>query len=56
MDADEAAQLRDDIAVLRGMIDGALDEAGDRALFLACTQILRERLVRLEAIEAGAVA
>ena len=58
MEADaeaEAAQLRDDIVVLQTMIDGALD-GGDRALFEACTQVLRERRARLEAIEADTAA
>jgi hypothetical protein len=55
MDADaEAAQIRDDIVVLQAMVDGALDGGGDRALFLACTQVLRERRARLEELETSA--
>jgi hypothetical protein len=50
MGHDEAAQLREDIAVLRGMLDHALD-AGGVTIVHACADVLKERKERLEELE-----
>jgi hypothetical protein len=47
----EAEQLRDDIEVVRVMVDAALDHGLDHRLIDACTSVLRERHERLEELE-----
>lgn len=53
MSHDDADQLRDDITMLRVLIDAALDMGmgAEDAILRACTEILREREERLELLE-----
>ncbi len=48
---EEAEQLRDDIEVVRVMVDAALDHGLDYRLIDACSSVLRERHERLEELE-----
>jgi hypothetical protein len=48
---EEAKQLRDDIAVVRVMVDAALHHGLDHRLVDACTSVYRERHERLEELE-----
>jgi hypothetical protein len=48
---EEAEQLRDDIEVVRVMVDAALDHGLDHRLIDACAGVLRERHERLEELE-----
>jgi hypothetical protein len=48
---EEAEQLRDDIEVVRVMVDAALEHGLDHWLVDACTSLLRERHERLEELE-----
>jgi hypothetical protein len=48
---EEEEQLRDDIEVVRVMVDAALDHGLDHRLVDACTSVLRERHERLEELE-----
>ena len=48
---EEAEQLRDDIEVVRVMVDAALDHGLDHRLVDVCTSVLRERYERLEELE-----
>ncbi len=50
MGHDEGAQPREDIAVLRVMLDNALD-AGGATILYACADILKERQERLAELE-----
>ena len=47
---EDAEQLRDDIEILRLMVDAALDNGLDHRLLAACTSVLRDRKERLERI------
>jgi hypothetical protein len=47
----EADQLRDDIALLRTIVDSALDAGHDDTLLRAAAGVLRERKERLEELE-----
>jgi hypothetical protein len=49
--ADEPDQLRDDIRVLRSIVDAALDRGYDRHTLSACVELLNERRDRLAQIE-----
>jgi len=49
---DEAGRLREDIAELQWLIDGAFDPDADRVAIQACAEMLRERQERLRAITA----
>jgi hypothetical protein len=48
---EEAEQLRDDIEVVRVMVDAALDHGLDHRLLDACASVLRDRHERLEELE-----
>ena len=50
MQTTEADQLREDIALLRTIVDAALDGGHDDALLRAAADVLRERKERLEEI------
>lgn len=51
----EIDDLRLDIATLNALVDAALDRSvrADDLLLLACSQVLRTRRRRLEALEQG---
>lgn len=51
MQITEADQLRDDIALLRTIVDAALDAGHDDALLRAAADVLRERKERLAELE-----
>jgi hypothetical protein len=44
-------RLRDDIVILRRLVDAALDEGADERLLYGLAQVLRDRRERLEALE-----
>jgi len=48
---EEAEQLRDDIEVVRVLVDAALDHGLDHRLVDACAGVLREGHERLDALE-----
>jgi hypothetical protein len=48
---DDIQQLRDDIRILRVLLDAALDRGADELLLRACASILSERRRRLEQLE-----
>jgi hypothetical protein len=48
---EDADQLRNDIEVVRVMVDAALDHGLDHRLVDACTSVLRERHERLDELE-----
>jgi hypothetical protein len=48
---EDAEQLRDDIEVVRVMVDAALDHGLDHRLVDACASVLRERHARLEELD-----
>ena len=48
---DEAEQLRDDIEIVRVMIDAALDNGLDHRFLDACASVLHDRRARLEELE-----
>ena len=48
---EEAEQLRDDIEIVRVMIDAALDHGLDHRLLDACASVLRDRQERLGQLE-----
>ena len=51
MQTTEADQLREDIALLRTIVDAALDAGQDDVLLRAAADVLRERKERLEELE-----
>jgi hypothetical protein len=48
---EEAEQLRDDIEIVRVMMDAALDHGLDHRLLDACASVLNDRRERLEKLE-----
>jgi hypothetical protein len=51
MQTTEADQLREDIALLRTIVDAALDAGHDDVLLRAAADVLRERKALLEELE-----